>query len=61
MPTYVILMNWTDQGARADRDTVRRREHGRRLTGAGAERAGLLGGRLTVRGLIYTHVDNLFP
>ena len=27
MPTYVILMNWTDQGARADRDTVRRREH----------------------------------
>ena len=27
MPTYVILMNWTDQGARADRDAVRRREH----------------------------------
>jgi uncharacterized protein with GYD domain len=26
MPTYVVLMNWTDQGARADRDTVRRRE-----------------------------------
>jgi uncharacterized protein with GYD domain len=28
MPTYVILMNWTDQGVRADRDTVRRREQG---------------------------------
>jgi uncharacterized protein with GYD domain len=28
MPTYVILMNWTDQGVRADRDSVRRREHG---------------------------------
>jgi uncharacterized protein with GYD domain len=27
MPTYVILMNWTDQGVRADRDAVRRREH----------------------------------
>jgi uncharacterized protein with GYD domain len=27
MPTYVILMNWTDQGARADRDAVRRRKH----------------------------------
>jgi uncharacterized protein with GYD domain len=27
MPTYVILMNWTDQGARADRDAVHRREH----------------------------------
>ena len=27
MPTYVILMNWTDQGVRADRDTVGRREH----------------------------------
>ena len=26
MPTYVILMNWTDQGARTDRDAVRRRE-----------------------------------
>lgn len=26
MSTYVVLMNWTDQGARADRDTVRRRE-----------------------------------
>jgi uncharacterized protein with GYD domain len=25
MPTYVILMNWTDQGVRADRDTVGRR------------------------------------
>jgi len=27
MPTYVILMNWTDQGARADRDAVHRRDH----------------------------------
>lgn len=27
MPTYVILMNWTDQGVRADRDSVGRREH----------------------------------
>ena len=27
MPTYVILMNWTDQGARTDRDAVRRRDH----------------------------------
>jgi uncharacterized protein with GYD domain len=27
MPTYFILMNWTDQGVRADRDTVGRREH----------------------------------
>jgi uncharacterized protein with GYD domain len=26
MPTYVVLMNWTDQGARADKETVRRRE-----------------------------------
>jgi uncharacterized protein with GYD domain len=26
MPTYVILMNWTDQGVMADRDTIRRRE-----------------------------------
>ncbi len=26
MPTYVILMNWTDQGVRTDRDTVRRRD-----------------------------------
>ena len=26
MPTYVALMNWTDQGARTDRDTVHRRE-----------------------------------
>ncbi len=26
MPTYVVLMNWTDQGVRADRDTVHRRE-----------------------------------
>ena len=27
MPVYVLLMNWTDQGVRADRDTVGRREH----------------------------------
>jgi uncharacterized protein with GYD domain len=26
MPTYVVLMNWTDQGVRADRDAVRRRD-----------------------------------
>jgi len=26
MPDYVILMSWTDQGVRADRDTVRRRD-----------------------------------
>ncbi len=26
MPTYVILMDWTDQGVRADRDAVRRRD-----------------------------------
>ena len=26
MPTYVILMNWTDQGVSADRETVHRRE-----------------------------------
>ncbi len=28
MPTYVVLLNWTDQGARADRETVHRREQG---------------------------------
>src|ERR687893_78011 len=42
MPTYVILMNWTDQGVRADRDTVGRREHADRLAekyGASIERA----------------------
>jgi uncharacterized protein with GYD domain len=27
MPTYVVLMNWTDQGVRADKETVHRREH----------------------------------
>ena len=27
MPTYVVLMNWTDQGVSADRDAVRRRDH----------------------------------
>ena len=26
MPAYVVLMNWTDQGVRADRDTVHRRD-----------------------------------
>jgi uncharacterized protein with GYD domain len=26
MPTYVVLMNWTDQGVRADRETVHRRD-----------------------------------
>ena len=26
MPTYVALMNWTDQGVRADKDTVHRSE-----------------------------------
>jgi uncharacterized protein with GYD domain len=31
MPTYVILMNWTDQGARTDRDAVRRRDHANEL------------------------------
>jgi uncharacterized protein with GYD domain len=27
MPTYVVLMNWTDQGVSADRETVHRRDH----------------------------------
>jgi uncharacterized protein with GYD domain len=26
MPTYVVLMNWTDQGIRTARETVQRRE-----------------------------------
>ena len=26
MPTYVVLMNWTDQGVRTDRETVSRRD-----------------------------------
>ena len=26
MPTYVVLMNWTDQGIRSVRETVQRRE-----------------------------------
>jgi uncharacterized protein with GYD domain len=26
MPTYVALMNWTDQGVRADAETVHRRD-----------------------------------
>lgn len=29
MPTYVVLMNWTDQGARAARETVDRYEAGK--------------------------------
>jgi uncharacterized protein with GYD domain len=42
MPTYVILMNWTDRGAKADRDAVRRRERADALAekyGARIERA----------------------
>jgi uncharacterized protein with GYD domain len=39
MPTYVVLMNWTDQGVKTVRDTVQRRDqadalaerHGARL------------------------------
>ena len=31
MSTYVVLMNWTDQGVRADRDTVRRRDQAETL------------------------------
>ena len=26
MPTYIVLMNWTDQGIRADTETVHRSE-----------------------------------
>ena len=26
MPTYIALMNWTDQGIRSVKDTVQRRE-----------------------------------
>lgn len=26
MPTYVVLLNWTDQGVRTDRDAVHRRD-----------------------------------
>jgi uncharacterized protein with GYD domain len=26
MATYVVLMDWTDEGVRADRETVRRRD-----------------------------------
>jgi uncharacterized protein with GYD domain len=26
MPTYITLMNWTDQGVKTARDTVRRRD-----------------------------------
>jgi uncharacterized protein with GYD domain len=29
MPTYVVLVNWTDQGARTAKDTVDRYESGR--------------------------------
>jgi uncharacterized protein with GYD domain len=42
MPTYVILMNWTERGVRADRDTVGRREHADQLAekyGARIDRA----------------------
>ena len=31
MPTYVVLMNWTDQGARTDRDAVHRRDEAEAL------------------------------
>ena len=31
MPTYVVLLNWTDQGVQADRETVHRRERGEEL------------------------------
>ncbi len=32
MPTYVVLMNWTDQGVRTDTDSVHRREQADALT-----------------------------
>jgi uncharacterized protein with GYD domain len=37
MPRYVLLLNWTDQGIRTYRETVRRVEDGR----AAAEQLGL--------------------
>jgi uncharacterized protein with GYD domain len=36
MPTYVVLMNWTDQGVKTARDTVQRRDQAEAL----AERHG---------------------
>jgi uncharacterized protein with GYD domain len=36
MPTYVVLMNWTDQGVKTVRDTVQRRDQAEAL----AERHG---------------------
>ncbi len=33
MPTYVVLMNWTDQGVRAARDTIDRYEAARAALG----------------------------
>jgi uncharacterized protein with GYD domain len=33
MPTYISLINWTDQGIRNFRDTVDRAEAGRQLAG----------------------------
>lgn len=34
MPTYVSLINWTDQGIRAFKDTVDRAEAGKQLAGS---------------------------
>jgi uncharacterized protein with GYD domain len=31
MPTYVVLMNWTDQGIRTVKDTVQRRDQANSL------------------------------
>src|SRR5215207_3037990 len=31
MPTYVVLMNWTDQGIRSVKDTVQRRDQANAL------------------------------
>ena len=31
MPTYVVLMNWTDQGVKTARDTVQRRDQAEAL------------------------------
>jgi uncharacterized protein with GYD domain len=36
MPTYVVLMNWTDQGVKTAKDTVQRRDQAEAL----AERHG---------------------
>ncbi len=41
MPTYIVLMEWTDQGARAAKDTVERRDRAEGLAdkhGAAIER-----------------------